>query len=100
MAKTRVLSGRTRVLEEPTPIARQSQPVEEPIPRFALDRRSATVATVGGLCLLLLLGIGVDRVAPDLRLNPVTALRLAILGGSAPRAPGAPGATCGASASC
>jgi tRNA A-37 threonylcarbamoyl transferase component Bud32 len=93
MAKTRVLSGRTRVLEEPRPISRGS-PHVEPIPRFALDRRSATVATVGGLCLLLFLGIGMDRVAPNLRLNPVTALRLAIFGGSAA------GATCGASASC
>ena len=92
MARTRVLSGRTRVLEAPGPSS--ESPSVEPIPRFALDRRSATVAAVGGLCLLLLLGIGIDQFAPSLRLNPVTAIRLAIFGGSAS------GATCGTSASC
>jgi serine/threonine protein kinase len=93
MAKTRVLSGPTRVLEDPSPIP--FDPLSAPsIPRFALDRRSATVAVVGGLCLVLLLGIGLDQFAPSLRLNPVTAVRLAIFGGSAS------GATCGASASC
>ena len=93
MAKTRVLSGRTRVLEEPGRISSRSSSVE-PIPRFALDRRSAMVGGVGGLCLLLLLGIGLDQFAPSLRLNPVTAIRRAIFGGSAS------GAACGPSASC
>jgi len=93
MAKTRVLSGRTRVLEESGRISSRSSSVE-PIPRFALDRRSAMVGGVGGLCLLLLLGIGLDQFAPSLRLNPVTAIRRAIFGGSAS------GAACGPSASC
>jgi serine/threonine protein kinase len=94
MAKTRVLSGRTRVLEEsdPLPFTPQGAPSS---PRYALDRRSATGAVVGGLCLLLLFGIGLDQFAPSLRLNPVTAIRLAILGGPAPSV-----ATCGTSASC
>jgi hypothetical protein len=94
MAKTRVLSGRTRVLEEPDPLP-FAPPSAPSTPRFALDRRSAAGAVVGGLCLLLLFGIGVDQFAPSLRLNPVTAVRLAIFGGSAPAV-----ATCGTSASC
>lgn len=93
MAKTRVLSGRTRVLEEPGRISSRSSSIE-PIPRFALDRRSAVVGAVGGLSMLLLLGIGLDQFAPSLRLNPVTAIRRAVFGGSAS------GAACGPSASC
>src|SRR5262249_59272700 len=91
MAKTRVLSGRTRVLEDksPTPF---DPPRAPSIPRFALDRRSATVAAIGGPCLMVLLGLGLDQFVPGLRLNPVTAIRLAFFGGSAS------GATCGTSA--
>jgi serine/threonine protein kinase len=94
MAKTRVLSDRTRVLEDPDPLP--FHPIPAPsVPRDPPGRRAAAAAILGGLCLLLLLAIALDRFAPGLRLNPVTATRLAIFGGAAP-----PVATCGASASC
>jgi len=94
MAKTRVLSGRTRVLEDPDPLP--LDPLSAPsAPSHAPGRRAAAAAVLGGLCFLLLLAIAVDQFAPSLRANPVTAIRLAIFGGSA-----ASVATCGASASC
>jgi serine/threonine protein kinase len=94
MAKTRVLSARTRVLEDKDLLP--YEPLSTPsAPRVAIDRGSATWAVVGGLGLLVLLGVGLDQFAPGLRLNPVTAIRLAIFGGSASSV-----ATCGASASC
>lgn len=82
MAKTRVLSGRTRVIE--TPLSMPSpgpRPSAKPIPRFALDSRSTAVAAGGVLALLLAVGVALDQFAPALRLNPITALRLAFVGG-------------------
>ena len=94
IAKTRVLSARTRVLEDKDPLP-FDPPSAPSTPRFAIDRRSAAGVVVGGLCLLLLLGIGLDQFAPSLRLNPVTVIRLAVFGGAAPSV-----ATCGTSSSC
>ncbi|HJU31682.1 MAG TPA: protein kinase [Hyphomicrobiaceae bacterium] len=96
MAKTRVLSGRTRVIEEPLPVEPFRGP--EPIPRFAMDSRSATLAAVGGALALFLLAVGLDQIAPHLWLNPVTAVRLAV---SKPApASSRPASLCGGSPVC
>jgi len=94
MAKTRVLSGRTRVLEDPDPLPLEALSAPS-APRSPPGRRTAAAAVLGGLCLLVLLAIALDQFAPSWRLNPVTAIRLAIFGG-----PASSVATCGASASC
>lgn len=93
MAKTRVLSDRTRIVDGLTPLPSLRQSVK-PIPRFALDARSAMVAAVGAFGLLLFVGFGADRLAPDFRLNPVTLVRHAMFGGSGAAA------LCGSNASC
>jgi hypothetical protein len=92
MAKTRVLSGRTRIVEggpNPLPSLRQSVP---PARKF-LDIPTSATAAVAALGVLLFAGFGLDRLAPDFRLNPVTLVRQALFGGSA-------GGLCGSSASC
>ena len=96
MAKTRVLSGRTRIVEggpNPLPSLRQSVPPARKFPFGALDIPTSATAAVAALGVLLFAGFGLDRLAPDFRLNPVTLVRQALFGGSA-------GALCGSSASC
>jgi hypothetical protein len=96
MAKTRVLSGRTRVLEDPLPVAAFRGP--EPIPRFAMDNRSTMIAAVAGVLLLVLTSFVLDRLAPSLWLNPVTAVRLAVTGTSP--GPSRPVSSCAGSSIC
>ena len=82
MARTRVLSGRTRILEEPLPVYNPSpRPSAKPIWQRPLDRRSSTIAAAGALGLLLFACVVLDQFAPALRTNPVTFLRQAIWGG-------------------
>jgi|RhiMethySRZTD1v2_1073278.scaffolds.fasta_scaffold03924_4 serine/threonine protein kinase len=92
LAKTRVLEGRTRIVESaelPAP-----KPVLEPAPfvrpsrKPAFDRRASAVAL--GV-LLLGAGISADRYAPDLQYNPVTLVRKAMVGSTPLSAPGCSG---------
>ena len=92
MAKTRVLTGRTRIVEGPTPLP-SLKPSGKSASRFPLDGRSTAVAAIAAVCLLLFVGVGVDQFAPNLRLNPVTLARQGIFGGGS-------AALCGANASC
>jgi serine/threonine protein kinase len=89
MAKTRVLTGRTRILEGPTPLPSIRQSVQ---PSRKLDGRAAGVAAAAALALLMFVSVGVDLFAPTLQLNPATIVRQAIFG------PGR--ALCASSASC
>ena len=92
MAKTRVLTGRTRIVEGPTPLP-SLKPSGKSASRFPLDGRSTAVAAIAAVCLLLFVGVGVDQFAPNLRLNPVTLARQGIFGGGS-------AVLCGANASC
>ena len=93
MAKTRVLTGRTRIVEGPTPLP-SLRPSVKPGWQFALDGRSTAIAAAAALGLLLFVGVGVDQFAPDLRLNPVATC------GRPPITRAAARAWCGSSASC
>jgi serine/threonine protein kinase len=93
MAKTRVLSNRTRILEDPAPIPSLRENVQPGL-QFSSGGRSTAVAAASVVGLLLFLGVVVDQFAPAFRLNPVTFVRHAIGGGSAS------GALCGSSTSC
>jgi hypothetical protein len=95
MARTRVLTGGTRVLESPLPFS-SARPSAKPAWPFGLDGPSASIAAVGGLCLLLVVGVGVDQFAPDLRLNPVTYVKAA----GRYFAGGGSSALCGANTAC
>jgi len=95
MARTRVLTGGTRVLESPLPFS-SARPSAKPAWPFGLDGPSASIAAVGGLCLLLIVGVGVDQFAPDLRLNPVTYVKAA----GRYFAGGGSSALCGANTAC
>jgi hypothetical protein len=95
MARTRVLTGGTRVLESPLPFS-SARPSAKPAWPFGLDGPSTSIAAVGGLCLLLVVGVGVDQFAPDLRLNPVTYVKAA----GRYFAGGGSSALCGANTAC
>jgi serine/threonine protein kinase len=95
MARTRVLTGRTRIVDGPA-LPASARPSAQPLPQSPLerfDRRSTRIAVGGGLVALLLLGAIVDLLAPTLRFNPVTLVRQALFGGGA-------AGLCSASGSC
>jgi tRNA A-37 threonylcarbamoyl transferase component Bud32 len=83
MAKTRVLDGRTRILEGDvtgySPPAARPAPAPDPAQKPARsrdvqrDQRTVIAGVAAGAVLLLLgLGIGADRYAPGSAINPVT----------------------------
>jgi len=94
LAKTRVLDGRTRIIEGLD--SPSSTPVRAPSPGRSWHtpfsrRATATGGSIVALCVLLLgAGITVDRYEPELKLNPITYMKMAgrsLLGGaSAPLA--------------
>lgn len=97
LAKTRVLDGRTRIIESgdlpaPRPVSQPSAPVARPSRQLPFDRRAGVA--IGALGVLLLgAGISADRYAPDLHYNPVTLARKAMTGAMSVSAPQCSGAS-------
>ncbi len=93
MARTRVLTGRTRIVDGAAAPLPSQRPSAKPSRQLPLDRRSTKIAAAVALAVLLLVGVAVDLLAPSLRANPVTLIRHAITGGG-------PAALCGSSTAC
>ena len=76
MARTRVLTGRTRIVDgaaAPLPSQRPSaKPSRQLRPRSPVHQ---AIAAAVALAVLLVVGVGVDQLAPGLRLNPVTLMQ-------------------------
>ena len=74
LAKTRVLEGRTRIIDDTTDY-KPPKPRPETVPQSTPAKAGMGGAIFAVACLLVVLvglGVGLDRYAPDLRLNPVT----------------------------
>ncbi len=91
LAKTRVLEGRTRIIDSADSSSYAPAPRASPGPgprrswQIPFSPRATVGASIAALCVVLLgAGISTDRFAPDHRLNPITYVKMAgrsLLGG-------------------